>query len=65
MVDVEIYKSEDEILMSVTLPFMPRVGEYLSLDSGGYFSYYYVVEVWIRQDSASRFIACLQVELKD
>ena len=65
MVEVEIYKSKDEQMLCATLPFMPRIGEYLSLDSGGYFSYFKVVEVWIRQESASRFVACLRVEMDD
>ena len=65
MVDVEIYKTEDEVFLSANLPFMPRVGEYLSLDLGGYFSYFNIVEVWIRQDPSNGFIACLRIELDD
>lgn len=64
---VEVFKAEDANAPDWTLEFdaMPRVGEYLSLDAGGYFSYYYVVEVWYRQDGSGPMRACLRVELHD
>jgi hypothetical protein len=46
--------------------FLPRAGEYLSSDAGGYFIYLNVVEVWHRQDGeAGQFKACLRVKQDD
>jgi hypothetical protein len=68
MPQVEVYTAEDEIkpLFEAEFAFLPRVGELVSKDAGGYFDYYKVVVVWHRQDfETGRFHACLRVELDD
>ena len=46
--------------------FLPRTGEYLAQDAGGWFRYLNVVEVWHREDpTTNRFVACVRVELAD
>lgn len=46
--------------------FLPRVGEYLSIDNDGVFGYYGVKEVWFRQEMGSdAFQPCIRVELDD
>ncbi len=64
---VEVYASEHADTIDWVFEFdaLPRVGEYLSLDAGGYFAYYFVVEVWHRQEPAGAMQACLRVELRD
>jgi len=59
---------DDEMtpLFTVDLPFMPRNGEYLSKDVGGYFRYYDVVEVWQAEDlDTGGFHACVRVKEQD
>jgi len=60
---------DDEMtpLFVAELAFMPRIGEYLSKDAGGYFCYYHVVEVWQAEDldKAGVFHACVRVEERD
>ena len=48
MVDVEISDSSDKIISLISLPYVPRVGDYVSIEIDGVFVYYNVVEVWIR-----------------
>jgi hypothetical protein len=61
---VEVF--EDEVLLfEADFHFIPRVGEGISRDSGGYFTYYDVKEVWHRQESSGSFKACLGVALND
>lgn len=64
---VEVFLAKDAIAAEWVLEFeaVPRIGEYLSLEAGGYFSYYNVIEVWYRQDGSGPMRACLQVELDD
>jgi len=46
--------------------FLPRTGEYISKDAGGYFEYYNVVEVWHREEGGTgTFRGCVRVELQD
>lgn len=65
---VEIFdkSEENKPLFSAELDFLPRSGEYISREMGGYFSYYNVVEVWHHQESeGGPFRACIAVELDD
>ena len=64
---VEVFNSEDANASEWTLEFdaVPRVGEYLALDAGGYFRHYDVIEVWSRQDASGPMRACIQVRLND
>ena len=69
MPTVEAYDHEDalEPLFKADFEFIPRIGEYLSVDTPpGYFKYFRVVEVWHRQDKAgATFQACIRVEEED
>lgn len=64
---VEIYENEDDPpLFAGDFEFVPRVGETISRDAGGYFKYYEVLEVWHRQDfEAGNFQTCVAVKLND
>lgn len=66
---VEAFDHEDALkpLIVAEFEFLPRIGEYLSIDTPpGYFKYYNVVEVWHRQDSeAGVFRACMRIEQVD
>ncbi len=44
---------------------VPRVGETISKEAGGYFKYFDVTEVWYRGESGGRFQTCLSVRLDD
>ena len=65
MPTVEAFDHEDasKALFEAEFEFLPRVGEYLSIDtSAGYFKYYNVVEVWHRQDKEGGvFQACIRI----
>lgn len=69
MPTVEAFGHEDafEPLFTAEFEFLPRVGEYLSIDTPpGYFKYYNVVEVWHRQDTGGGvFRACPRIEEND
>ena len=56
-----------EPLFMAEFEFMPRIGEYLSIDTApGYFRYYKVVEIWHRQDKEGvSFRACIRLEEDD
>ncbi|WP_294233325.1 hypothetical protein [uncultured Sphingomonas sp.] len=46
--------------------FLPRRGDTISKERGGYFDYYTVVEVWHREDGETgRFRACVRVTADD
>lgn len=65
---VEVYAVDEEIkpLLIAPFDFLPRIGETLSMEAGGYFEYYKVVEVWHRQNGVGGiFQTCLRVELDD
>ncbi len=68
MAQVSVF-GEDEMtpLFTAELPFMPRVGEHLSKDAGGFFRYYHVVEAWQAEDleMPGAFHACVRVEERD
>ena len=67
MPTVEVFgKDEMMPLFQGDFPFLPRRGEYISKDAGGYFSYYNVVEVWHREEGETGvFHACVRVEIDD
>lgn len=65
MCEVEIYGPEEEIILKIELPFMPLVGEHLSIEREDYFKYYIVSERWVRISQDNDVISCVQVELKD
>jgi hypothetical protein len=67
MSKVEIYeKDEMKPLFEGDFTFKPRIGEVISREMGGYFSYYNVVEIWHREDAETgNFQACMRVELDD
>ena len=56
-----------EPLFTANFEFLPRIGEYLSIDTPpGYFRYYKVVEIWHRQDTeGGTFQACIRLEEDD
>ncbi|PTR09346.1 MULTISPECIES: hypothetical protein [unclassified Novosphingobium] len=66
---VEAFDHEDALtpLFTAEFDFLPRKGEYLSIDaSTGYFTYYNVVEIWHRQDcKGGAFRACIRLEVID
>lgn len=66
---VEAFDRKDalEPLFTADFDFLPRIGEYLSIDTTpGYFKYFNVVEVWHRQDTEGGvFRACIRVEETD
>jgi len=63
---VEIY-GEDEMrpLFVGFFDFLPRVGDTISKNAGGYFDYYDVKEIWHRESVKSRFKTCIRVTLND
>ena len=69
MPTVEAFDHEDdsEPLFTAEFEFLPRIGEYLSIDTPpGYFRYFKVVEIWHRQDTKGGvFQACISIEEKD
>lgn len=68
MAQVEVFDEEDmqEPVFVSEFSFLPRTGEYLSIEVEGAFSTYVVTRVWYRHDEESAaFLPCLQVELED
>jgi hypothetical protein len=68
MAIVEVFDRKDAItpILSGEFDFMPRLGEILSVETGDYFEYYRVVEIWHRQQGkGGSFRACVRVELED
>ena len=64
---VEVFSNDHDDVARWILEFesVPRVGEYLALDSGDFLSHYDVIEVWYRQDGAGPMRACIRVRLDD
>lgn len=64
---VEVYeKDEMKALFVGDFSFLPRLGETISKEMGGYFDYYKVVEIWHREeDDTGIFRSCVRVELED
>ncbi len=71
MPKVEIYEEiyeKDEVkpLFEGDFTFLPRIGETISKEMGGYFSYYKVVQIWHREEGETgNFQTCMQVEIID
>ncbi len=68
MPKVEVFVDEDalEPLFAGEFSFLPRVGDYVSKDAGGYYSYYNVVEVWHREEvETGAFHPCVRVRPED
>lgn len=64
---VEVY-GEDEMksLFEGEFAFLPRRGETISKEMGGYFEYYKVVEIRHREEAETGiFRACVRVEIDD
>lgn len=65
---VEAFEGDDstEPAFVADFAFLPRVGEYLAHEAGGYFRHYEVMEVWHRQEGeGGAFRACIRVVLND
>jgi hypothetical protein len=64
---VEVFeKDENAPLFVGEFDFLPRPGEHIATDAGGYFSYYNVIEAWHRETAtAGVFRACVRVKLDD
>ncbi|MDT9601098.1 hypothetical protein, partial [Sphingosinicella rhizophila] len=66
LVDVFEDENADRPLFVGEFSFLPRAGEYIATEAGGYFRHYNVVEVWYRQEGEGQpFRACLRVRLDD
>lgn len=66
MSSVEVFTDEDEAeaWFVADFDFLPRKGEYLTLDVDDELLQYEVVEVWHRQgDEEGTFSACIRVEM--
>jgi Uma2 family endonuclease len=67
VIEVEVLEGEAEtLLLKARFGALPRVGEYLTIDTDGIFKYWNVLEVWHRQDGTGQaFVPCIRVELDD
>ncbi|CCA91805.1 MULTISPECIES: hypothetical protein [unclassified Novosphingobium] len=67
MPKVEVYeKDEMKPFFEGEFTFLPRVGETVSKEMGGYFNYYSVVEIWHREEGDTGiFQACMRLEIDD
>lgn len=63
MPTVEVYGTNEMTPLFVgDFAFLPRCGEHIAKDVGGYFEYYHVVESWYREEGESGiFHACVRV----
>lgn len=64
---VEVYGTDgDKPLFTGEFAFLPRAGDTISKDMGGYFEYHDVTEVWHREEVATGvFQACVRVDTVD
>ena len=64
---VEVYwKDEMKPIFEGDFIFLPRIGETISKEMGGYFNYYNVIEIWHREEGESGiFKACMRVKIDD
>ena len=65
---VEVYDEKDDShpLFVADLAFLPRLGEHLSQDAGGYFRYLFVTKVWHRQSfDDGLWHTCVLVKVDD
>lgn len=67
MPTVEVFGSdENKPIFSGEFDFLPRPGEHIAKESGGFFSYYDVIEIWHRETEApGSFRACVRVKIDD
>jgi hypothetical protein len=67
MPTVEVYgRDELKPLFEGDFAFLPRKGDTISKETGLYFDYYSVVEVWHREGGETGlFRACVRVEIDD
>jgi hypothetical protein len=71
MPKVEVFEMDEKrdfekLLFKGEFAFLPRIGETISKDVGGYFSYYDVVAIWhVEEGETGIFQACVQVKLDD
>jgi hypothetical protein len=65
MPEIEIFDKNEKLMLKVDIPFLPAVGEYVSIEREDYFKYYIVKERWIRIDSSDNAVACIEVDLRD
>jgi len=64
---VEVFEGDgDTPSFSAQFEVLPRAGEYLSRDVGGYFTYLNVVEVWhLQETGTAQFKPCVRVRADD
>lgn len=55
----------EKLLFTSDFDFLPRIGETISKDAGGYFVYYTVKEVWHAETEGGHFRTRLSVALDD
>ena len=66
LVDVFEGTESEQPLFTAEFDFLPRVGEHIAREAGGYFQYYNIVELWHREDSErGKYCACLRVAIED
>ncbi len=67
MAMIEVYEKDEMVpLFTGDFAFLPRLGDTISKETGSYFIYYTVVEIWHRQEGATdRFQACVRVTEDD
>lgn len=54
-------EDQDEMHFVGEFGAVPRIGETVARDAGGYFDYFEVLEVWYRGDTSGKFQACVSV----
>lgn len=62
---VEIYDTNEQLLMAVDAPFVPIAGEYISIERDEFFKYYRVEERWLRIGQDNVVTGCVRVALED
>lgn len=65
MIELEVYDPKDVLIFKDTTCFVPRTGEYITLDKDGVFNHYNVREVWLRLSDRAKPVACIVVDLED
>lgn len=65
MLEIEIRDRNDVLIGKERTPFVPRIGDYISIERDGVYSYYDVKEVWLRLQEGSAGVACVLVDLSD
>lgn len=65
MIEVELRDVDDNLIKKLHLPFMPGIGDYISLEIEDYFTYFHIKERWIRVEENGVATACVSVEARD